>query len=62
MEPINGNTHMKNIGAKVDVTKINELVGDSDSFRVRPGSGCSRTDSLQHRNTGKLKGVVLRAR
>lgn len=35
MEPINANTHMKNIAAKVDVTKIDGLVGDSDSFRAQ---------------------------
>lgn len=62
MEPINGNTHMKNIGAKVDVTKINELVGESDLFRVRWGSGCGGTDSLQPQKVGKFEGVVLRAR
>lgn len=47
MEPINRNTHMKNIGAKVDVTKINELVGDSDVLRGSSGSGRSGSASLQ---------------
>lgn len=45
MEPVKVNTHMKNISGKVDVTKINELVGDSDVSRARSCSGRSGTGS-----------------
>lgn len=54
MEPINRNTHMKNIGAKVDVTKINELVGDSDILRERWRSGRSGSDSLQRCHSKRM--------